>query len=266
MKTHLIIFLLSALYTRAALVAYWDFEEGSGTATESVSNTTTDSFGTGVSWSTESPGAASSSSVSFSGANTARLGGNLNAGDIGINGSGAKTIVSWIRTTQSDKRYFWGWSPENGLVAGADLRFAIEDGGKLRFEVSGGFARYDSLALNDGQWHMVAAIVEPNDNINTIDFYVDGNVVSPTGNTSSLINTSASGTGGFNTPNEVFFGSGGNTDQQHWIGDLDDFRIYDTALSDAQLDVIYNAIPEPSSILLMLGTLIAGGSVLRRRS
>ena len=259
------VLLASALTTAApaALVAQWDFEEGSGTTTTAnppSGGIVSDVLGTSVSWTTNTPGAASTSAISFDG--TGRFGTNLNAATVGINGSGAKTIVSWIRTTQADKRYFWGWSPDNGLVPGSDLRFAIEDSGKLRFEVSGGFTRYDDLSLNDGEWHMVAAIINPGDTIADVDFYIDGNLYAPTANTTATINTTGTGTGGAANPNEFFFASGGNTNSQLWIGDLDDFRIYDTALTETELDGIYSAIPEPSSAFLGgLGLL----ALLRRR-
>ncbi len=263
-------FLIASLHitfiasSHAALIAHWAFEEGSGatTTTDVVNSTATDTLGSGVTWSSDTPGSASSASLSFNGTATARFGTNNNAEDIGIDGSGAKTIVTWIKSTQTDKRYFWGWSPDNGLVPGADLRFAIEDNGKLRFEVSGGFTRYDALALNDGEWHMVAAIINAGDGIDDVDFYIDGNIVTPTANTTATITTSGTGTGTSTNPNEFFFASGGNTTVQQWIGGIDDFRIYDTALSDAELDGIFTAIPEPSASLIAgLGLL----ALFRRR-
>lgn len=86
---------LTALPGNAALVANWTFEEGSGSATsDSVSSTASDAFGTGVTWSGSTAGPASGSSLAFTGATTAQFGVNLNASAVGINGSGAKTIVS----------------------------------------------------------------------------------------------------------------------------------------------------------------------------
>lgn len=236
--------------------SHWPLEEGSGTTTsETNSGTASDAFSTGVTWSTDTPGPSSSASLQFDG--SGRFGANLNATDVGIDGSGAKTIVAWIKTTQADKRYFWGWSPGNGLVPGGDLRFAIENGGKLRFEVSSGYARYDTLALNDGNWHMVAAIIHAGDTIGDVDFYIDGNLVTPTANTSTLINTSGTGVGGEFTPDEFFFASGGNTTNEMWIGGIDDLRTYPSALTEAELDAIFSdmtAEPPPVEWPLNEGT------------
>lgn len=227
----------------AAEKSIWLFGEGSGTTTsEQASGVTSDAFGTGVTWSSDTPGAGSSASLSFNGATTARFGVNINAADIGIDGAGAKTIVGWINTTQIDKRYFWGWSPGNGLIAGGDLRFAIENNGKLCLEVSGGYTRYDGISLNDGNWHMVAAIINPNDSVDGVDFYIDGNLYTPTANNTQLINTSGAGDGGVDTPNKFFFGSSGNTTDEQWIGGIDDFRIYPSALTEAELDAIFTAM------------------------
>lgn len=221
--------------------SFWLLEEGSGTTTvETNSTTTTDAFDPGVSWSTDTPGPASTASLTFNG--SGRFGTNLNAAATSIDGSGAKTIVGWIKTTQADKRYFWGWSPGNGQVAGGDLRLAIENGGKLRLECSSGFTRYDGLSLNDGEWHMVAAIINPGDTIADVDFYIDGDLYSPTANASTPIDTTGSGAGGEFTPDEFFFASGGNTTEQQWIGGIDDFRIYPTALTKAELDTLYEAM------------------------
>jgi hypothetical protein len=246
---------LMTFTSHAALVANWDFEEGSGTTTsDSVSNTASDAFGTGVSWSANTPGPASGSSLAFTGASTGLFGVNLNAATVGINGSGAKTIVSWFKTSAASSatvRYLWGWSPTNGLTNGADLRFGVQNGG-LRFEITGGAATNTVSLVNDGNWHMAAAIIEANDTISTIQFYLDGNLITATGNTSQLINTAGTGGSGPPTPNEFYIGSNGNGTANNWIGSIDGVQLYNTALTKSELDTIYNAmaVPEPSGVLL----------------
>ncbi len=258
---------ISAITSHGALVANWTFEEGSGTTTaDAVSSTASDSFGAGVSWSGSTAGLASGSSLAFTGASTSQFGVNLNAATVGINGSGAKTIVSWFKTsasTSSTTRYLWGWSPTNGLTPGADLRFGVQNGG-LRFEVTGGAATNTVSLVNDGNWHMAAAIIDASDTISTIQFYLDGNIITATGNTSQLISTAGTGGAGPPTPNEFYIGSNGNGTANNWIGSIDGIQIYDGALNDSQLDTIRAsmAVPEPTAALLGgLGLL----TLLRRR-
>ena len=254
-------------WSQAALVGRWDLEEGSGTTTtEAISSTASDAFGTGIAWSASTPGPASAASLTGDGATTARFGTNRNAQDVGISGSGAKTIVTWFKTSAASSgttRYLWGWSPTNGLTNGADLRFGVQNGG-LRFEVTGGGANNTVSLVNDGNWHMAAAIIDANDTISTIQFYLDGNLITATGNTTQLINTAGTGAGTGTNPNEFFIASNGNGTANNWIGSIDDVRIYNTALSESELDTVFNAmaIPEPTAALLGgLGLL----TLLRRR-
>ena len=256
--------LAAASLSSAALVAQWDFEEGSGsTTTEALSSTVSDSIGAGAGWSTATPGPASGYSLTTGGTNST-FGTNLNAATVGINGSGAKTIIGWFKTTSTADQAFFGWSPNNGIGAGTELRFKTNSSGFLRLEVTGGAALssgHDSVL--DGNWHMAAVIIEAADQIDQIQLYLDGNLVTTTGNTSALINTAGTGPGGATTPNELFIGSSGNT-TSHWNGSIDEIRIYNTALSETELDGIYSAmaVPEPAAALLGgLGLL----SLLRRR-
>ncbi len=140
-----------SLQATADLAGDWNLEEGAGATIEQISRTASDPLRTGVTWSTDTPGPASTASLHFDGSNSgnyatsARLGLNRNTTDLSIHGTGSKTIIAWIKTTQAEKRYFWGWSPGNGLIPGGDLRLGIENSGKLRFEVSNGYTRYDGF-------------------------------------------------------------------------------------------------------------------------
>lgn len=99
-----------AIPAGADLVGGWNLEEGAGPAIGQISLTASDPLRPGVTWSTDTPGPASTASLQFDGGNignyatSARLGLNRNASNFGILGTGAKTIIAWIKTTQADKR------------------------------------------------------------------------------------------------------------------------------------------------------------------
>ena len=46
------------------------------------------------------------------------------------------------------------------------------------------------------------------------------------------------------------------TDFESWWGQIDDFRIYDRALTQGEVEAVMN-VPEPASVLLMVLGLVA---------
>lgn len=227
----------------ADLVGHWNLEEGSGTTTvEAVSSTVSDAFGAGVSWSTDSPGPASGSSLSFPGTGAGNLRSNLNAATLGINGSSSKTISGWIKCgdTAGVTRMFFGWSPTDGSPIGADLRLGLDGSGFLRFEVSGGFALYGTTALDDNSWHMVGVVIDANDNVNSVQFYIDGNLVNPTSAGDRLIATAGSSADALR--DDIYLGIGNPAGPQQWAGLLDDLRVHNTSLTEIELDSIRDAM------------------------
>ncbi|MCB1131330.1 MAG: hypothetical protein KDN05_09380, partial [Verrucomicrobiae bacterium] len=226
----------------------WLLEEGSGTTTsETRSGTVSDPFGTGVTWSTVTPGPLSTASISFPGTSSGNFGTNLDAADLGIDGSGAKTITAWIRSTHSGStQMFFGWTPSNGLNAGQDIRIGLDENGMLRLEVTGGFARYDTIPLNDGLWHMVGLVVEPGDTTSTVQFYIDGALVDPSTSSAGLIDTAATGPA---PRDELYLGIGNIGGNQPWSGDLDEVSIDAEVLTEAQLDARLTAMTaQPSPV------------------
>ncbi len=231
-------------------VARWPFEEGGGTTTTATTGTISDDFGTGIAWSTDTAGIGSTASLDFPGSNVGYVGTNLDARDLGIDGSGAKTITAWINTTEDFYGMFFGWSPHGGGGPGENLRLGLHDGGKLRFEVSSGFARYDNLALNDGEWHMVGVVIDEGDNVNSVKFYINGALVNPTSTGNRLINTRATG----DPPrDEIGLGVGTPAESLAWSGLLDDVRVFDAALDLVALDEVRDE-------MFSLPSLIWGGA------
>lgn len=230
--------------------ASWKMEEGSGTTIkEEASNIDSDAFGTGVAWSTDTPGPGSAASLSFPGTAAGNFGTNRSAADLGIDGSNAKTITGWIKTSATSSQMFFGWTPSNGLGAGQDLRLGLNASGHLRLEVTSGFALHDTTALNDGQWHMVGVVIEAGDTTSTVEFYIDGTLSNPTSSGTQAIATAATGPA---PRGEVAFGIGNpGATQQLWNGQIDEVRVFSEALTESALDAIRDSIittpPQPPS-------------------
>ena len=105
----------------------------------------------------------------------------------------------------------------------------IHPSGMLQVQVGGG-SIYGSSVLTDGAWHHVAAVLD-NDgspNLNEIKLYVDG-TEEAVPITSIAICTSYS--------DVVKIGVYGTT-AKYFNGLIDDVRIYDRALSEAEIQVL----------------------------
>ena len=180
----------------------WPLDEGGGTTTsESKTGSVSDPFGSGIAWSSDTPGAGSSASVSFTGSSGFST--NLDSAATGIDGSGAKTISAWIKTGTTSDAVFFGYSPTNGGTAGADLRLIVNAAGQLRFEANSGNFALSSATVNDNAWHFVALVIPPNATTADVSLYLDGSLSAPgTAGGAATINTA--------TGNEIRIGSDGS--------------------------------------------------------
>ncbi len=265
-NTLLALWLLSLLPAGATLTAQWGLSEGSGTTTtESVHNTASADFGTGIDWTATTPVASTSMtsfSLQFTNTSGSFVNTQVNGSTMNLVGTGAKTFVAWINTTSTQNDGILTYSPGNGSVAGGDLRLALNaTTGVLRFEVSSG-ATVGTIAVNTGDWYLVAAVVPANATIADVSFYVGAADLGPssfasgTPTNSQAINTLASGAG----PNNLYLGNYGNNTNMAYEGLINRAWVFDEALTQGQLDAL--RVPEPSAALLGgLGIL----SLLRRR-
>lgn len=185
-----------------------------------------------------------------------------------FDGSGSATVpntASWVNTANFDVSFEVWFKPAN-LVDEGDLGEVIVetggnkglaivlDGDQLRF--THGNADGDHLietTITAGSFIQVVGVVN-NTGGNVSSLYVNGLPVGTPDTTEDWKGTgNAAGVGGINGGDQT--GSYGNTGIgmfSHFSGDIAIMRMYDGALTDAEVLNNYNevVIPEPSSLLL----------------
>lgn len=162
--------------------------------------------------------------------------------NLGITGNSARTVSAWIRyddildTTNGSHCIVNIGDPSSATQGRNTFTFAAANnlltvaigGGNVNHNYSG-----DPAVLEDGDWHHVAFTLAAGGDMSAITFYIDGfPVTSDGGNNSNAINT---------TDDLVYIGTRGNNSQK-WFdgGGIDDLRIYDSSLTDAQILAVFN--------------------------
>ena len=244
--------------SHAALIGYYAFEEGSGTATED------DSIGTdadgilknGATFGAPSPAPGSTFSAEFDGTNDFIDLGNPTKYQ---NLTGAMTLSAWVYVdsyTASGRIVTKGG---NGTNRGWSLNIEFNGGGapEASFQIATSasvLATVETLPLNPmptGTWYHLAGVFTPDsvadaNSDGTLAIYVNGVLAnSKTTSAGSQHNSTANVAIGARSDGTVPFD-----------GRIDDVRIYDQALSAA--DIAALAVPEPGAgalLFLALGTL-----------
>jgi len=215
------------------LVARWPFNEGGGTVAHDTSGNGNTGFLTnGPQWTDEPSGSA----LDFDGSNDY-----VDAGSFDVSGS-ALTLAAWVKAenlancSSNDCRIL---SKATG-TAEADHYFMLSTissggGSRLRFRLKTGGTTTTLIAssgdLPENVWLHVAAVYDGA----TMELFLDGNSVGSTGKTGALSGNPA-----------VPVWIGGNPTEpsgKPWRGRIDDVRVYDRALSAAEL----SALPPPST-------------------
>ncbi len=148
----------------------------------------------------------------------------------GVTGTAARSVSAWINTTTESAGAIASW----GLVnPGEKWVFRVQDSngqnGAIRLEVDGGYL-VGSTRVDDGRWHHVAVVwsADSSPNVDDALLYVDGVLEGTSAVKAQSINT-ASGTNvqiGMDQSNRAFNGA------------VDDVRIYNTALSLADVGAL----------------------------
>lgn len=234
--------MVSSQSAGAALVGHWNFDEGAGTTAADASGNgrvgslQAASGGNAPSWTAGVNGGA----LHFDGSGYVDMANTASAYNFG---AGGFSVAAWVRYgTLNDAEYLIAGKHDAGYTNGFFLsvgRNAAGNANKLDF-----YFNHDSTRIvtpssyDDNQWHFV---VGTNDGT-TGSLYVDNQFIGSFGGTPAS--------------NSVDFLVGGVFFQGNFVGgftgDIDDVRVYDTALSQGEIVQIYNStIPEPNPLLLL---------------
>lgn len=225
--------------TPAGLLAHWRFDEAPGAtnALDSVGNFHGTNSPTGADF---VPGGRAGNALNLNLA----ANGLVNMGNNLMLGSSNFTVSAWVKTPPGDSTispsilskhisgsgngYFLSYN--HNVAANAPNHAYFYAG--TRTIPAGGFTIVDvavsTSSVNDGSWHHVVGVYRPSGNTT---IYVDGTPVegsiagSPIG-----VNTAPFLIGGFTT---------GSTPTANFTGLVDDVQIYNRALTDAEIDILF---------------------------
>jgi hypothetical protein len=215
------------------LIGYWEFDEGSGSEAHDASG-----HGNDGSWQGTGPYYSSASKVGS-------CAGLFNGTDhyvkinnfVGLPTSfSALTIMAWIKTSTSSETVIGDNTPGCGYSFSLSINGPYcSPGTGIPCGYNAADARYNqtynpSITVNDNLWHYLA-MVSGN---GTQTLYVDGSPVA-----------SSSYTGNIPGPLSILtlgaYTNGGCLSGSYFNGLIDDVRIYNRALSAAEVQAIYNA-------------------------
>lgn len=254
----------SAGHAATMPVIQLDFNDAAGN--QSLVNrgtvTATASFSGNAAFATDAgapPNGPDSDAGTFDGSNGGANFGGLDA----LDGSNTATITAWIKLSSSPsdtRRIVSNQDNTDGSREGIELAVTSRDRLQLIRGLSGGTddAVTSNATIGVDTWTFVAAVFS---NGKDVDFYT----TTTAGDVGTAVSGSMTATNAIQASTEdLYIGRRPGTDQRVFPGDIDNVRIYDSALTASELDAVsqFNDIPEPASLAL-LG--LGGLAMLSRR-
>lgn len=224
--------------SHAALVAHYQFNEGTGSISSDLSGNGNTGTVVGASW--------SGGALDFDGVDDHVS--IPNSPTINLTGN-TMTVMAWVK---------WEINPTSGaswasiVNKNGDGQFRLHhnsNNSRFEFAVStagGGGWVFSSTAPVINQWYHVAGTYDGA----AIRIYVDGQLEGSLAMTGNIIGSTS----------PVNIGNRAISNDRFFAGMIDDVRLYNHTLS--QTDISAAMIPEPTSVLMLLS---ATGLILRRR-
>lgn len=222
---------ISPIFTTQGLVGWWKFDEGSGSSASDSSGNGNTGTVVGASWA----GGKTGQGLSFDGTNNDRV----SVSSTVLNDMSSFSWSFWIVRNDLASTNIMSKDAWNCGVAGMQIAFYWQDPNVLDFRVnhSSGAAIARSQSYAASVWNNWRHIVAVYDGIlKRVSIYKDG--------VEALYSGRSDGVGAKSNDNSynLLLGDCGNAGQgTDFAGFLDDVRIYNRALSAAEIQAIYNA-------------------------
>ncbi|MGD1003265.1 MAG: LamG domain-containing protein [Minisyncoccia bacterium] len=216
---------VSPLFNPSGLVGWWPLTEGSGSSSIDQSGNGNNGNWTGT--------ASGTNGTYYAGGRVGSWAGYFNGSTDAVNtvsnpsptGS-SRTVCAWIKTTTTSRG---GIIDTRGSGSGGFF-FSVNrtTAGNLTYAHNGGSAVEIAAGVNNGQWNFVCAVY--NVSLAAASLYENGTILGTISSfTAELTTTSTVQIGEDSTGGDLFSGL------------IDDVRIYNRALSAAEIMAIYNA-------------------------
>ncbi len=232
-----LIFALAA-GAQAGLVAHWSMDDGPGSAIASDIAGSYDATLTNMDPSTDwvsdvPPVFTGGSALDFDGSNDYLAA----TGYKGVTGTDPRTVSAWIKVPPGATNHSivsWGTNS-----AGKKWNFRVQDSngdpGTIRLEVNGGF-QVGTTDIRDNQWHHVAVTWDASgSDVRTARLWVDGELEGDGARQSTNIDTASN--------RDVYIGQ--DFSSREFVGRMDDARIYDNALTRADIATLAGKTVDP---------------------
>ncbi len=235
----------------AGLVGHWKLDESGNTSTAADTGGSNNGTLTGfpadptANWVSGNVGG----SLSFDGANDRVIVGDPAGGELDFGTTQSFTLSAWINTnnaaslTRPLSKGHWGWT-------GGGYGMWV-DNGQLSAGTTGTSQATSTQTLttntviSNGNWYHVAAVFDQT--AKTMELYVDGIAQDLTVGgttcgtvTGTVLDYSACGTATASSAHDFVIGAS-HTNNEHFDGEVDDVRVYNRALSDAEIGSLFKA-------------------------
>jgi hypothetical protein len=160
-----------------------------------------------------------------------------------INGTVSRSISFWARSLGTSIAVGYGTgdaSPSGGIF---QVVFNYNCQG-VGFDNSQAAIIRSGSTVNNGQWHHIVAVMNSSLSVqvNSVSIYVDAVLQSNTVCTISDVTSTVNSNGLF----PAVIGKSSNSSQRFFYGDLDDFYLYNRALTPAEVTQLFNVSSGPA--------------------